>query len=170
MAGLAARVDVGEVAGEVLAAVLGLGDHRLEALDLAPQGRDLAVDPVEVVEDDRAALGGSAVDRKCWRLRVAGLLVLEQLPDLREREPGVVAQPADEPQALEVLGVVQAVGAVGAGGGGEQPQLLVVADRARREPGVGGDLLDAEEALGGGAGSGRRCRSRRQFYRTLPFT
>ncbi len=76
----------------------------------------------------------------------ARLLVLEQLADLGQREPRVVAQPADEAEPLQVLGVVQAVGALGAGGRGEQPDLLVVADRPRRETGLGGDLLDAQEA------------------------
>ena len=116
---------------------------------------DLAVDRVEGVGEDRAALGGVVRSSGSGaRLRARACLVLEQLADLREREPGVVAQAADEPQALEVLGVVQAVGALGAGGGGEQPQLLVVADRARRQAGVGGDLLDAEEALWAGGGGG----------------
>ena len=98
---------------------------------------------------------GSLVVRKWWRLRVAGLLVLEQLADLGEREPGVVAQAADEPQAVEVLAVVQAVGAVRPGGGREQPQLLVVADRAWRQAGLRGDLLDAQEVGRGGGVEGR---------------
>ena len=121
-------------------------DHRLEPLDLALDRADLAVDPVERVLQDRAPFAGVAGLAEGRPVARARRLVLEQLADLGEREPGVVAQAADEPQALEVLGVVQAVGALRARGGGEEPQLLVVADRARRQAGVGGDLLDPEQA------------------------
>ena len=63
--------------------------------------------------------------------------------------------------------VVQAVGALGAGGRGEQPQLLVVADGPRRQAGVGGDLLDAEEALGGLGGVGETVSVTCPIYRNL---
>ena len=139
------------------AAVLGLGDHRLEALDLLAQGGDLAVDRGRWLRRGSIARRSatSSVDRK--RLRGCGpgpASSSSSWPISASEKPGVVAQPADEPEALEVLGVVQAVGALGAGGRGEQPELLVVADRPRGEAGVGGDLLDAEEALGG-CGGGR---------------
>ena len=55
-------------------------------------------------------------------------VVLEQLADLGEREPGVVAEAADEQQALEVGCVVEPVVAVGSGRRLEQADLLVVAD------------------------------------------
>ena len=53
-------------------------------------------------------------------------------------------------EPVEIRGVVQAVVAFGTGGRFEQPHLLVVADRARRQAGLGGDLVDPEEALGRG--------------------
>jgi hypothetical protein len=61
------------------------------------------------VVDDRAPLVGVA--RRAEALAVAGRggLVLEQLADLGEAEPGVVAEALDEPEALEVVLVVEAV-------------------------------------------------------------
>ena len=85
----------------------------------------------------------------------AGGLVLEQLADLGQREPGVVAQAADELEPVEVGRVVQPVVAFGAGGRLEQPDLLVVADRAGRQAGLGRDLVDPQEPLGElGVGAG----------------
>ena len=93
-------------------------------------------------------------------------VVFEQLADLREREAGVVAQAPDELEPVEVRGVVEAIVAVRAGGRREQPDLLVVTDRAGRQAGLGRDLVDSEEAglgvavrrgqdrLGGGLGTG----------------
>ena len=86
---------------------------------------------------------------------LAGGLVLEQLADLGEAEPGVVAQLLDEPQSLEVGRVEQAVRAVAAGGRLEQAELFVVADRAGRQAGLGRDLLDPEEAFVGGWAPGQ---------------
>ena len=146
------------------APVLGLGHHRLESVDLVAQGDDLAVDALEGVGEDPAALDGVLGRPEPVAVPLAGRLVLEELADVREGEPGVVAQAADEPQALEVLGVVEAVGALGAGGGGEEADLLVVADRSRGQAGVLRDLLDPEES--GGSVGHRACNP----TRTLPFT
>ena len=49
-----------------------------------------------------------------FAVALAGGLVLEQLADLGEREPGVVAKAADELESVEVRGVVEAVVAIGA--------------------------------------------------------
>ena len=133
---------------------LGVVDHRVEAGGLGlEQSRSGA-------RRGRAPRGGSArrsagslVVAEALAIALAGGLVLEQLADLGQREPGVVAQAADEPQALEVGGVEQPVVAVGPGRGLEQPDLLVVADRASRQAGLGGDLLDPEQS-GGIAGCG----------------
>ena len=139
---------------------------------LRAQGRDLAVDRGRWLSRTiaRRSAGSCGRSEAAARLRVRACLVLEQLADLREREAGVVAQPADEPQALEVLGVVQAVGALGAGGRGEQPELLVVADRPRgearcrrRPPGCGGGARGLRRG-------GETCRSPVQSTATLPFT
>jgi hypothetical protein len=130
-----------------------LGDHLLETLCLRPQRGDLAVDALDRVGKDRPPLAGVLGGSEPLAVPLAGDLVLEQLAHLGEAEPGVVAEALDEPQALEVVGVVEPVVALGAGRRLEQAQLLVVADRPRREPGLGGDLLDAEEArFGGGRG------------------
>ena len=83
-------------------------------------------------------------------IALAGGLVLEQLADLGQAEPGVVAQLLDEAQSLQVGGIEQAVRAVAAGGRLEQADLFVVADRAGRQAGLGRDLLDPEEAFVGG--------------------
>ena len=145
--GLAAGVEVVEVAREVGAPVLGLGDHRLEPLDLAaqrrrPGGRRGRGRP----RGSRAARRRRASARNVARLRARAASSSSSWPISASEKPGVVAQAADEPQALEVLGVVQAVGALRAGGGGEEAELLVVADRARRQAGVGRDLLDPQQA------------------------
>ena len=93
-------------------------------------------------------------------------VVLEQLADLGEREPGVVAQAPDELEPVEVRGVVEAIVAVRARGRREQADLFVVADRAGRQACLGRDLVDPQEAglgvavsrghgrLGGALGTG----------------
>ena len=107
---------------------------------------DLALDPLAWRRSRIARRSaGSPVVAEALAVALAGGLVLEQLADLGQREPGVVAQAADEAQALEVGGVVQAVVAVRPGGGLEQADLLVVADRPGRQAGLGGDLLDPQE-------------------------
>src|SRR6185369_17977547 len=96
--------------------------HRLEPADLVAETRDLAIDPDERVLDDRGPLVG--IVRRAEALSIAGAsgLVLEELADLGQAEPGVVAEALDEPEALEVVVVVEAVRAFGAGGGLEQPR------------------------------------------------
>ena len=109
---------------------------------LASRVCDLPLDAAPGVLEDRATLAGVLRGAEPLAVALARGLVLEQLADLGEREPGVVAELLDVPQALQVGGVVQAIRAIGAGGGLEQPDLLVVADRAgssapsrRRPPG-----------------------------------
>ena len=80
-----------------------------------------------------------------------GCLVLQQLADLSEREPRVVAEVADELKAGEVRGVVEPIVAVGPGGRLEQADLLVIADRPRRQAGLGRDLVDPKEPRLGGS-------------------
>ena len=96
--------------------------------------------------EERPALVAIAGLAEALAVALARGVVLEQLADLREREPGVVAQAPDELQPIEIRGVVQAVVAVRAGGRREQADLLVVADRAGRQAGLGRDLVDAQEA------------------------
>ena len=73
-------------------------------------------------------------------------------------------------QAVDVVGVVEAVVAVRAGGRLEQPDLLVVADRAGRQADLCGDLLDPQElrwGLGGDAVSGAVRVCTRPFYANI---
>ena len=77
----------------------------------------------------------------------AGVLGLDQLLQLLQRDAEQVLQPQQLGEALDVgLGV----GAVGAGlaaaGGREEADLLVVADRPRRRPGQLRDLADPQLA------------------------
>ena len=107
-------------------------------------------------EQERPALVGIAGLAEALAVALARGVVLEQLADLGEREAGVVAQAPDELQPVEVGGVVQAVVAVRASGRLEQADLLVVADRAGRQAGLGRDLVDAQEAgLGVAVSAGR---------------
>ena len=115
------------------------------------------IHPVAGIDDQRAALIRVLGGLEALAIALAGELVLEELADLGEGEPGVVAQALDEAQPLEVARVVQAVGAIGAGGRLEQADLLVIADRAGRQAGLGGDFLDLEEwCVDGGVARGRR--------------
>ena len=114
---------------------------------------DLAIDPGGRVLEQGASLGLVAGRPESQSIALARGLVLQQLADLGQREPGVVAQGADEAQALEVGRVEQAVGAIRPGGRLQEADLLVIADRAGRQAGLGCDILDPEEGgLGGGRG------------------
>ena len=137
--------DLGQVLGQVGLPAVRLGDHRLEPVGLAPKRGDLAVDPGEGVLDDRPALAGIVRLAEPGTVAGASGLVLEQLGDLGQAEAGVVAETLDVAESVEVVGVVQSVVAVGTGGRLEQPDLLVVADRAGRQTELRGDLLDPEE-------------------------
>ena len=152
---IGAAVEVGEVLIEVAPAAAGVGDHRVEAGTLGFERLDLPIDSRGRVLEQRASLGLVAGRPEPLSIALARGLVLEQLADLGEREPGVVAQGADEAQALEVGRVEQAVGAVRSGGGLQEAHLLVVADRAGRQAGLGGDILDPEEGGYGGGRGGR---------------
>jgi hypothetical protein len=55
--GLDARLEFGDVGQEMIAAVLGLIDHRSEAAHLLAQRIDLALHPGEGIVDDRASFG-----------------------------------------------------------------------------------------------------------------
>ncbi len=150
MTRIATRADVREMIDEVTTSLLCLGDHRAQPLDLLTEGRDLSVDALDRIAEDRLPLAGIGGGSELDPVARTDRLVLEQLADLRQREAGIVTQPANEPQTIEVLGVVQPVGALGPGSGLEQAELLVVADRPWREAGLGGHLVDLEQAIGHG--------------------
>ena len=145
-------VELGEVRIEVAASLPRLVDHRRESGGLGLEDLDLAVDPGPRVEDERSSLVGIAGLAEPLAIALARPVVLEKLADLREREAGVVAEAPDEPEPLEVGRVVQAVVAIRPGRRLEQADLFVVADRARRQAGLGRDLVDAQQTGGGGQG------------------
>jgi len=155
--GVGAAAELVEVGGEVPAAVAGGFDHRGQAGGLALERLDLAVHPIDRVHEDRASLVGVAGRAEALAVALAGRLVLEELADLGEAEPGVVAQAADVAQPLEVGLVVEAVVALGSGSGLEEPALLVIADGSGRQARLGGDLVDPKEARGVGRGHGHRA-------------
>ena len=71
---------------------------------------------------------------------------LEEGLDFGQAQADDFAQPFDEAQPLDVFLVIAAIAARDMRGWLEKADLLVVADGARREPGVLGDVADAAEA------------------------
>ena len=153
---IGAAVELAQVRVEMGAPVLGGREHRVQAVALLAQRGDLALDAVARLDDEHAPLVGVGRGPEALAIALAGGLVLEQLADLGQAEPGVVAELLDEAQALQVGRVEEAVRAVAASGRLEQADLLVVADGPGRQAGLGRDLLDPEE-LGG----------RRSVYRNV---
>ena len=103
-AGRAPAVDLGEMGLEVGAAALGLVDHRRRAG--RSSSRRVAIwrsTRASASLEDRPALGGVARRAEALTVAGAGGLVLEQLADLGQAEPGVVAEALDEPEPLEVV-------------------------------------------------------------------
>src|SRR5205823_12071118 len=110
----------------------------------------------EGVIDDRASLGGVGGLAEPGAIAGSGSLILEQLADFREAEARVVTTALDEPQPLDVVRVEEAVVAARPTGRLEEAELLVVADRPRRQPEHRRDLLDPEKRRGGCVGVGGR--------------
>src|SRR5450756_3001268 len=150
----AAALQLVEVGAQVFTPPVRLVDHGPKARRLVLERRDLAIHPVEQPTQDGLPLLHVPGRTEALRIPDAGNFVLQEEADLREREPGVVAQLADEPQPLEVARVVEPVVALRARSRLEEAELLVVPDRARSQAGLGGDLLDAEEAWPRGIRSG----------------
>ena len=134
------------MASQVAAALLGVGDHAIDPVGLALEPGDLAIEPLERVLQDGHPLVRVGRVLEPGAVALAGLLVDQELADLGQAEPGVVPEPADEAQALQVVVVEEAVRALGSGGRLEEPQLLVVANGAGRQADLGRDLRDPEEA------------------------
>jgi hypothetical protein len=119
--------------------------------------------------DEHPSFGLIAGGAEALAVPFARRIILEQLADLGEGKARVVAQAADESQALEVGSVEQAIGAVRARGRFEEADLLVIADRAGRQAGLGGDVLDPEEG-GFGQSGGNPGWHPPDDNRTLTFT
>src|SRR5690349_20859879 len=120
-------------------------DHIREADGLRLESLDLALDAVARVIDQCEPLTRVVRGAESFAIALPSGLVLQQLADLGEREARLVAQLLDRPQTLEIRRVVQAVGAFRTGRGLEETDFFVVPDRARRQAGLCGDLLDLEE-------------------------
>ena len=144
-----------QVGAQVRPARLGCLEHRPEAVGLLLESRDLAIHPVDEVAQDRPLLGRLAGRPEALAVPDAGLFVLEEQGDLGQAEAGVVPQLADEPEPLQVGGVVEPVGALRTRGRAEEADLLVVADGARRQAGRGRHLLDPRRR-GAGTRAGPR--------------
>ncbi len=140
------RVELGKAGPDPGEPGLCFVDHRGELGRLRLEQGDLAFDPFLPLAEVDPALGGVVRLAEPLAVACAGGLVLEELADLGQREPGIVTQAADEEQAIEVGRVVQAIVAIGSAGRLEQSDLLVVADRAGRQAGLGRDFVDLEEA------------------------
>ena len=130
---------------EVLPARSRLFDHGCEAGRFRFDDLDLAVGARAGIDEKSSPLRRIPGLAQELTISFPGYLVLEQLADLGEREAGVVAKAANEQQALEIGLVVEPVVPVRPRGRLQQADLLVVADRAGREPGLGCDLVDTEE-------------------------
>ncbi len=114
-------VELGEVGIEVAPAGAAPRRSSRQAGGLRLEGLDLALGTLAGIDEDGATLGRISGRPEPLAVALAGGLVLEQLADLGQREAGVVAQAADEAQAVEVGGVVQAIVAVRSGGGSRRP-------------------------------------------------
>ena len=158
-------VKVREVPVKVGTAVARVLDHRREPSRLGLEDLDLPVGSIAGVGQERPALGRVGSLAQPRSVALSGGIVLEKLADLGEGETSIVTKVPDEPQSVEVGRVVEAVVAFGARRRFEQPDLLVVADRAGRQTGLGCDLVDAQESRIDGFGrAGRLCHWARKRY------
>ena len=133
---------------EVLAAGFDLVEHRGDPIRFAAQARGLPVHAIKGVAQDLASFPDVGRGTEALTVAFAGILILKEAPDLGEAEPRVVAQPTDEPQPFQVIVVEEAVRAFRPRGRLEQAELLVVPNRACREPELFGNLGDLQQALG----------------------
>ena len=118
---IGAAVELREMLVEMGAAVSRCLDHLGESYGLRLEGLDLALDALARVEDECPPLGRIMGGAEALPIAFAGGLVLEQLADLGEREPSLVAQLLDGAEALEIGRVVEAVRAFRSSRRLEQP-------------------------------------------------
>ena len=163
-------VEVREMLVEVAPPGAGVRDHRVQPGALGFERLDLALDPGGGVVQQGTPFGLVTGRPETQSIALARGLVLEQLADLGQREAGVVAQGAEEAQALQVGRVEQPVGAVRSGGGLQEADLLVITDRAGRQAGLGGNILDPKEGGLGGCRGGRKSLGGRPANDTTTFT
>lgn len=145
---LLAGLDLGDVDEEVRAPALGFVDHCGQPIHLLAHGRDLAVHAGERVDDDRPPLARVIGRPESGPVASPHRLVLEELADLGEAEPGVVAEALDEAQAVDIVLVEEPIGTLGPSRRLEQTEFLVIADGARCQAEGCADLLDPEQTRG----------------------
>jgi len=128
----------------------------LELLDLVAQALELGDARVEIAEPAREQLI-EAIEHRARRAAQAVHRV--QVADLGQRQPSSWRRWI-EAQALDLVGSVDAAAARPAPHAGQQAQLLVVPDGARREPGLRAELADRH-------GSGFTLPAQRQLASTV---
>lgn len=89
-------VDLREVVVEVLSASPRLFDHRREAVGLGFEDLDLSIDSRARIDEDGTPFGWVTRLAEALAVSLARDLVLQELADLGEGEPGIVAQASDE--------------------------------------------------------------------------
>src|SRR5882757_709986 len=95
-----AAVELDEMVVEMACSPVCLLDHLGESLSFRFEDLDLAVDSFARVDDQRALFGRVASLPVALPIAFPRRVVLEQLADLGQREPGVIAQAPDELQAI----------------------------------------------------------------------
>src|SRR6185503_12327496 len=134
---------------------MGLGVERLARAGGAGRGHErflslaeLAGDVEQMDESIDAGLKPPLVDANSPAL-VAGVVRAEHLANLLDRDLEV-AEPPDRPRDLELLRPIAAVaGEPVHVGGPQQVELVVVPQRADRQPGQPGEPPDRDQAVGG---------------------
>ena len=143
-------------------------DHRADAVGLGVEQADLPLDPGQgLVEVECGARPGRSVCARRSRLRSRAASSSSIWPTWASEKPASSRRLLMKRRRSRSRRVEEAVVAVGSGGRLQQPELLVVADRAGGQADLGGDLLDAEEAGLGRRGRGRWVDIRRPSYHNL---
>ncbi len=131
----AGRSSVGQLGQAAEGEIAAVEQLTLELLELAPavlNEIELGADVAERLVEDPPADGGILGRLPLAAQPGAGSLGLEQLRELLEREPEQVLEPDDLLDPIDFAGGVAAVlSLLALGRAGQQPDLLVVADRAR---------------------------------------
>src|SRR6185312_473897 len=155
-----ARVELTDPAPHALARLAELVLESRELAGAVTHERELAVDvPERLLEQLAAAVGVDIVSAQLRAHLRPRLLGAEHGLELLERQSKQVFEAHHLPQSLDIGIVIDAVGARHASRRArEQPDLLVVADRARRRAGEPRDVTDAQPVsqrrLGRAGGAG----------------
>ena len=131
----------------------------LKELDAAPQ------DGLDTVE--KLILSSRISGRVILAAERAALaLYFEKRLDLSQAEPDDFSQTLDESQAFDILVVVATIAAGDVRGWLEEPELLVIADGPRRQPGHVGHIADAAQVRRDRRGQAARHLSQYSLFLT----